>query len=140
MIISYVQFFILGMGSAIIASLAQILFISHPEENTATTLLLLSCIEETICFLVIFFSQKKDLIRSPLVFTALFFGIGFTLTEITLSEDITPIHMLLLLIIHTFLTLLIFLGIRPKKLLLTLCTYFLVLALHSGYNILFAQF
>jgi hypothetical protein len=142
MTISFLKFFILGIGSAVIALFAQVL-IANPQDTTLITLLLLTCIEETVRFLILFFAERKNIFPLSFAFTSVFFfGMGFAISEITFSQEMTPIHIGLLLLVHILLSLIIFLGIRPRKPLLTAVTYGVALAVHMGYNALvwFARF
>lgn len=129
------KLFLLGLGTAVIVLLVQILFFPASSDDTLFAILLLTLIEETIRFLVLYFSERRDVLpaNSPLV-PVFFFGIAFALGEIVLSQYITPVHMGVLLALHLFLSVLIFLGIRPRKPLLTAVTYGFALALHLGYN------
>lgn len=142
MILSFLRVLILGIGSAVIALFTQLLLTPYPKSDTLLILLFLTGIEETVRFSILFISEKKNILPSYPFFASISFSIGFTFVETIFSSNISPLHIIILFVIHTALTAIILFGIRSKKTVLSLLVFLLVVILHISYNTLvwFARF
>lgn len=131
------KLFFLGLGSVACILFLQVFLLPFFPEKGLLTIIFLTIIEETIRFLILYFSERKDILPSSgALIPIIFFGTAFALGEILISQSSTPLHMTLLFIIHIALSLLTFFGIRPRNMFYTLSTYGLVLIIHLSYNTL----
>ncbi len=138
MMLTLIKFFILGVGSSLLVLLAQTPFLSTTTQDTLQTLLLLTLIEETIRFFVLLVAYKRNIFPiSGAFLSAALFGVGFALGEVFLSQGMAFAHILLVLCVHTFLSMLLFIGIRSKGLIPIALSYGSAIVLHMGYNTLF---
>lgn len=140
-ITSFLKFFILGIGSAMIVLFVQISFLLLEKKDTLAIILLFTLIEEMIRFSVLFFARTKGLVIGNMFFLALAFGSGFALMEIGLAEGVTPAHAVLLFGIHILLSAILLFGLR-KGWAFTLLSGTIAITIHLLYNTLvwFAQF
>lgn len=131
---SLLKLLVLGIGTPIIVLFVQVFFASE-KENSLSSLVAITAIEEIIRFCILLFAEKKDLIPRWRIYHGLFFGFGFAFTEMFLSGNIPLMHIFLLFFVHSALSVFILLGIRSRTWIAFFFTAIAALLFHIGYNI-----